>query len=86
MFVNSTRWTLNVYLDGNAVIVGVPPTFTLRPGESRQVAMMPGPHRILAQPGAGTLDAPASAQYQRQIQIDPRDRYFRLQITEGDFR
>jgi hypothetical protein len=86
MFVNATRWTLNVYLDGNAAIVGVPPTFTLRPGESRQVAMMPGPHRILAQPAAGTLDAAVSAQYQRQIQIDPRDRHFRLQITEADFR
>ncbi len=86
MFVNLTKWTLNVYLDGNAAIVGVPPTFTLRPGESRQVAMVPGSHRILAQPVAGTLDAAVSAQYQRQIQIDPRDRHFRLQITEGDFR
>lgn len=85
MLVNATRWTLNIYLDGGAVIVGVPPLLTLRPGESRQLALMAGPHRIVANPAAGTIGVGA-IQYERQIQIDPRDRSFRLQISEGEFR
>lgn len=86
MLVNATRWTVNVYLDGNAAIVGVPPLLTLRPGESRQLALVAGPHRIVAQPAAETRGAAPFAQYERQIQIDPRDRSFRLQITEGEFK
>ena len=85
--VNATKWTVNVYLDVEPAISGIPPLLTLRPGESRQLALIAGPHRIVARPAAeiATGAAPAG-RYERQIQIDPRDRSFRLQITEEEFK
>ena len=87
ILVNATKWTVNVYLDVEPAIAGIPPLLTLRPGESRQLALIAGPHRIVARPAAeiATGAAPVG-RYERQIQIDPRDRSFRLQITEGEFR
>lgn len=87
MLVNATKWTVNVYLDVEPTIPGIPPLLTLRPGESRQLALVAGPHRIAARPTAETAGAAAPAgRYERQIQIDPRDRSFRLQLSEGDFK
>ena len=87
MLVNATKWTVNVYLDVEPAIVGIPPLLTLRPGESRQLALIAGSHQIVAMPAAeiATGAAPAG-RYERQIQITPRDRSFRLQITEGEFK
>jgi hypothetical protein len=86
MLVNATQWTVNVYLDVDPAIAGVPPLFTLRPGESRQLALVAGLHRIIARPtaetAAGTMP---SGRYERQIQIDPRDRSFRLQLSDAEF-
>ncbi len=85
--VNATKWTVNVYLDVDPAIAGVPPLFTLRPGESRQLALVAGHHRIIARPTAETATGAApTGRYERQIQIDPRDRSFRLQLSEGDFK
>jgi hypothetical protein len=85
--VNGTKWTVNVYLDADPAMAGVPPIFTLRPGESRQLALVAGPHRIVAKPTMETAAGEASpVRYERQIQIDPRDRSFRLQLSEGDFK
>ncbi len=87
MLVNSTRWTVNVYLDSDPATPGVPPLLVLRPGEGRQLALVAGPHRIVAKPAAeGSGAAPPTARYDRQIQIEPRDRSFRLQLSEGEFR
>ncbi|MGB4782317.1 hypothetical protein [Candidatus Methylomirabilis sp.] len=87
MLVNATKWTINVYLDVEPAIAGIPPLLTLRPGESRQLALVAGSHRIVARPTAATAAAPAPAgRYERQIQIDPRDRSFRLQLSEGEFK
>lgn len=87
MLVNATKWTVNVYLDVEPALAGIPPLLTLRPGESRQLALIAGPHRIVARPTAETAAATAPAgRYERQIQIDPRDRSFRLQLSEGDFK
>ena len=87
LLVNATRWTVNVYLDADPTSGGVPPLLTLRPGEGRQLALMAGPHRIVARPAA---EAPGAAtpvgRYERQIQIEPRDRSFRLQLSEGEFK
>jgi hypothetical protein len=87
ILVNNTKWTVNVYLDVEPTIAGIPPLFTLRPGESRQLGLMTGPHRIVAKPAApiGAGMAPPG-QYERQIQIDPRDRSFRLQMSEEEFK
>ncbi len=87
MLVNATRWTVNVYLDTDPASPGVPPLLVLRPGEGRQLVLVAGPHRIVAKPAAeGSGAAPPTARYDRQIQIEPRDRSFRLQLSEGEFR
>ena len=87
VLVNATRWTVHVYLDVDSAIAGVPPLLTLRPGESRQLALVAGPHRIVARPASeAATGAASSGRYERQIQIDPRDRNFQLQLSEWDFR
>jgi len=87
VLVNATRWTINLYLDTDPATPDVLPFLVLRPGEGRQLSLVAGPHRIVANPIAETSGAPApTARYERQIQIDPRDRGFRLQLLEGEFR
>ncbi len=87
MLVNATKWSVNIYLDVDPATVGVPPLFTLRPGESRQLALIAGPHRIVAKPTMEiAAGAASSVRYERQIQINSRDRSFRLQLSEADFR
>jgi hypothetical protein len=87
LLINTTRWTVNVYLDTDPATSGVLPFLVLRPGEGRQLALMAGPHRIVANPIADMSGAPApAARYERQIQIEPRDRSFRLELSEGEFR
>ena len=87
MLVNATKWNVNIYLDVDPATAGVPPLFTLHPGESRQLALIAGPHRIVAKPTMErAAGAASSVRYERQIQIDPRDRSFRLQLSEADFR
>ncbi len=85
--VNTTSWTVNVYLDTDPASPGALPSLMLRPGEGRQLALIAGPHRIVAKPAAETSGAPApDARYERRIQIEPRDRDFRLQLSEGEFK
>jgi hypothetical protein len=87
LLINTTRWTVNVYLDTDPATSGVLPFLVLRPGEGRQLALVAGPHRIVANPIAEASGAPApAARYERQIQIEPRDRSFRLELSEGEFR
>jgi hypothetical protein len=87
LLINTTRWTVNVYLDTDPASPGVLPFLVLRPGESRHLALLAGPHRIVARPVAETAGmAERVGRYERQIQIDPRDRGFRLQLLEGEFR
>jgi len=87
VLVNTTRWTINVYLDTDSSAPGVSPLLTLRPRESRQVALVAGQHRIVAQPVAEAAGStPPAGRYERQIQIEPRDRNFRLQLSEGEFK
>jgi len=87
LLINTTRWTVNVYLDTDPASPGVLPFLVLRPGESRHLALLAGPHRIVARPVAETAGmAERVGRYERQIQIDPRDRSFRLQLSEGEFK
>ncbi len=88
VLVNATRWMVNVYLDTDpAATPGMLPFLVLRPGEGRQLALVAGPHRIVANPVTETSGAPApAARYERRIQIEPRDRSFRLQLSEEEFR
>lgn len=87
VLVNATKWTIHVYLDVEPTIAGIPPLLTLRPGESRPLALVAGQHRIVAKPAAETAaGAVPAGRYERQIHIDPRDRSFRLQLSEGEFK
>jgi hypothetical protein len=87
VLVNATRWTINLYLDTDPATPDVLPFLVLRPGEGRQLSLVAGPHRIVANPIVETSGAPApAARYERRIQIEPRDRGFRLQLLEGEFR
>lgn len=87
LLINSTKWTVNVYLDSDPTATGAVPSLTLRPGEGRRLALLAGPHRIVARPAGESTGAPeATGRYERRIQIDPRDRGFRLQLLEGEFR
>ena len=87
LLVNETKWTISVYLDADPAAGGAPPLLTLRPGESRYLALLAGPHRIVARPVAETTGtAEQVGLFERKFQIDPRDRSFRLQLSEGDFK
>jgi hypothetical protein len=87
LLINTTRWTVNVYLDTDPATSGVLPFLVLRPGDGRQLALVAGPHRIVANPIAEASGAPApAARYERQIQIEPRDRSFRLELSEEEFK
>lgn len=87
LLVNNTRWTLNVYLDSDPTATGAVPSLTVRPGEGRRLALLAGPHRIVARPAGEYTGAPeATGRYERQILVDPRDRGFRLQLFEGKFK
>ena len=87
LLVNATKWTVNVYLDADPAAANAAPLLTLRPGEGRHVALVAGPHRIVARPVGETAGTREQAgRYERQIQIDPRDRSFRLQLSEGEFK
>ncbi len=87
VLVNTTSWTVNVYLDTDPAAVGVFPLLTLRPGEGRQLALLAGSHRIVAQPVAEVASVASPAgRYERKSQIELRDRYFRLQLSKGEFK
>src|SRR3990172_7024932 len=87
VLVNATRWTINLYLDTDPATPDVLPFLVLRPGEGRQLSLVAGPHRIVANPIAETSGGRAPpARYERRIQIEPRDRNYRLQLSEGEFR
>ena len=87
LLINSTKWTVQVHLDAEPGASGAGPLVTLRPGESRYLALLAGPHRIVARP---VPEAPGPGlpekRYERRFQIDPRDRSFRLQLSEGEFK
>ncbi|MGH7429423.1 MAG: hypothetical protein ACREJ4_13865, partial [Candidatus Methylomirabilaceae bacterium] len=87
LVLNDTKWTVQVYLDAEPGSSGIGPLLTLRPGEGRRVALLAGPHRIVARP-VSEAPGPGSPEkrYERRFQIDPRDRSFRLQLSEGEFK
>jgi len=87
LLLNTTKWTVNVYLDSDPAATNAAPLLILRPGEGRHVALVPGPHRIVARSvGETTGTREYAGRYERQILIDPRDRSFRLQLSEGEFK
>ncbi len=84
--VNGTRWTLSVYLNADPAAVGTGPFTILRPGDSRQIGFFAGRYRLVARPTGAPPGTLPPVSWDRQIELDPRVRSFKLQFTEADFK
>ena len=84
--VNSTPWTIGVYLNQQPGAPGVAPFTILRPNGSIQVGFAPGQHTLIARPTGGAPGTLPNVQWQRQMEIDPRVRGFKLQFMAADFK
>src|SRR5262245_19149743 len=84
--VNSAPWAIVVYLNQDPDVPGAPPLTILYPAASIQLAFHPGQYRLVARPtGAAPGDLPRVT-WSRQMEIDPRDRGFKLQFNQADFK
>ncbi len=84
--VNGTRWTIGVYLNQNPGSPGAGPFTILWPGSSLQVAFRAGQHNLVARPTGAPPGTLPPVSWDRQFEIDPRVRSFRLQLNEADFK
>jgi len=84
--VNGTRWTLSVYLNADPAAAGKGPLMILRPGDSRQYALLAGRHRLVGRPTGAPPGTLPPVTWDREFEIDPRVRSFRLQLNEADFK
>jgi hypothetical protein len=84
--VNGAPWAVAIYLNEDADAPGTLPFTVLSPGANIQLAFRPGQHRLVARPtGAAPGDLPRVT-WSRQIEIDPRVRGFKLELSQADFR
>ncbi len=83
---NGTRWTLSVYLNQDPETPGKGPFTILRPGGSLQIAFLAGRYRLVARPTGAPPGTLPPVSWDRQIEVDPRVRSFRLQFNEADFK
>lgn len=85
--LNSTRWRLEVFLDGEPQDLEGAAGIVLGPQESQQQNLDFGPHRIIARAYVDTqFGTRMVGRYDRTIQVDPRGSGWTLHFTEGDFR
>lgn len=84
--VNGTRWTIVLYLNQDPGVPGTAPFAILRPGGSLQVAFGAGQHTLVAQPTGAAPGTLPQVTWNRQLEIDPRVRGFKLQFAETDFK
>jgi hypothetical protein len=87
-FINTTSWSLHVWVDQPPVNGAPPATVTLKPGETVSWTLGQGHHRIVAH--AHPVGQPAGtvvARFDRTIALDPKrsDGWF-LRFREADFR
>ena len=84
--VNGAPWAIVVYLNQDADAPGTPPVTVLFPTGNIELAFRPGLHRLVARPtGAAPGDLP-QVTWNRQLDIDPRIRGFKLTFNEADFK
>jgi hypothetical protein len=81
--VNDTPWTLVVYLNEDPDARGAQPLTFLYPAKSFQLAFQPGVYRLVARP-TGSGDFP-NVTWNRQMEIDPRVRGFKLEFEQANF-
>jgi hypothetical protein len=84
--VNGAPWAIAVYLNQDPDAPGSAPLTILFPAANLQLAFRPGQYRLVARPtGAAAGDLPRVT-WNRQVEIDPRVRGFKLQFNEADFK
>ena len=87
-FINTTSWSLHVWVDQPPVNGAPPATVTLKPGETVSWTLGQGHHRIVAH--AHSVGQPAGtvvARFDRTIALDPtRSEGWFLRFREADFR
>jgi hypothetical protein len=83
--VNGTPWTIVIYLDKNPDLPGAAPLTFLAPAASMQLAFRAGRYRLVARPTGAAPGTLPRVMWDRQIEIDPRVRGFKLQFNQADF-
>ncbi|MFQ5840182.1 MAG: glycine zipper domain-containing protein [Candidatus Methylomirabilales bacterium] len=86
-FVNTTPFTIHLFIDPDGPQNQVAPSATLNPGESRPAVLDVGQHRIKAEAWRDTqLGKRMVGRYDRTILVDVRANGWSLRFSEGDFR
>jgi hypothetical protein len=86
--INTTSWTLSVWIDHATVNGRAPASVTLQPGDAVPWTLGQGQHRVVAHARTvGQPDGPVVARFDRTIALDPQrvDGWF-LRFREADFR
>lgn len=85
--INETRWRVEVFIDAEPNSLGITPSITLNPRDTRPAHLDFGPHRVIALAFVDTqFGTRIAGQFDRTIQIDPRGGGWSLRLTEGVFR
>jgi hypothetical protein len=84
--VNGAPWAIVLYLNQDPDAPGAPPLTVLFPSASIQSAFRPGQHRLVARPTGAAPGTLPRVTWNRQIEVDPRVRGFKLQFNEADFK
>ena len=83
--VNGTPWTIVIYLNQDPDVPGAAPLTFLAPTASMRLAFRSGQYRLVARPTGAAAGSLPRVTWNRQIEIDPRVRGFKLQFNEADF-
>jgi hypothetical protein len=87
-FINTTSWSLRVWIDASPANSAAPPTVTLQPGETVPWTLAQGPRRIVAHAyPVGQAGGEVVGRFDRTIALDPqRASGWFLRFREADFR
>jgi hypothetical protein len=87
-FINTTSWSLRVWVDASPANSAAAPTVTLQPGETVPWTLAQGPRRVVAHAyPVSQAGGEVVARFDRTIALDPQrpDGWF-LRFREADFR
>jgi hypothetical protein len=84
--VNGAPWAIVLYLDQDPDAPGATPLTVLFQSASMPLAFQPGQYRLVARPTGAAPSSLPQVSWDRQLQIDPRVRGFKLEFNQADFR
>jgi len=84
--VNATPWAIVLYLNENPDAPGATPLTVLFQSASLPLAFRPGQYHLVARPTGAAPGSLPQVTWDRQLQIDPRVRGFKLEFHQADFR